>query len=47
MYGVLMDGRNFAKRATFVIGKDGKVAHFEEGMGAIDPAGAAGVCKGL
>ena len=43
-YGVLMDGRNFAKRATFVIDTAGKVAHFEEGMGAMDPAGAAGAC---
>ena len=46
-YGVLMDGRNMAKRATFVIDKDGKIAHFEEGMGAIDPAGAASACGKL
>ncbi len=46
-YGVLMDGRNFAKRATFVIDREGKIAHFEEGMGAMDPAGAAGACSGL
>lgn len=46
-YGVLMDGRNFAKRATFVIDREGKIVHFEEGMGAMDPAGAAGACRGL
>ena len=46
-YGVLMDGRNFAKRATFVIDREGKIAHFEEGMGAMDPAGAASACSGL
>ena len=46
-YGVLMDGRNFAKRATFVIDKEGKIAYFEEGMGAMDPVGAAGACGKL
>ena len=46
-YGVLMAGRNFAKRATFVIDRQGKIAHFEEGMGAMDPAGAARACSGL
>jgi len=46
-YGVLMDGRNFAKRATFVIDKEGKIAYFEEGMGALDPVGAAAACGKL
>ena len=46
-YGVLMDGRNFAKRVTFVIDKEGKVAFTEEGMGALDPVGAAGACSKL
>ena len=46
-YGVLMDGRNMAKRATFVIDKDGKITHFEEGMRAMDPAGAAAACGKL
>ena len=46
-YGVLMDGMNMAKRATFVIDKEGKISHVEEGMGAMDPAGAASACQKL
>ena len=46
-FGVLMDGPNMAKRVTFVIDKEGKIAHVEEGMGAMDPAGAAGACQKL
>ena len=46
-FGVLMDGRNFANRVTFVIDKEGKVAFFEEGMGALDPVGAASACGKL
>ena len=46
-YGVLMDGLKMAKRATFVIDKEGKIAHMEEGMAAMDPSGAAGACQKL
>ena len=46
-YGVLMDGPNMAKRATFVIDREGKITHVEEGMSAMDPAGAAGACQKL
>ena len=46
-YDVLMDGRNFAKRTTFVVGKDGKIAYIAEGMEAMDPTSAASACSGL
>ena len=45
-FGVLNE-RNMSNRTTFVIGKDGKVAHVESGSGAIDPAGAANACSKL
>ena len=46
-YDVLMAERKMASRATFVIGKDGKIAHVETGSGAIDPTGAANACGKL
>lgn len=46
-YDVLMAERNMASRATFVVGKDGKIAHIETGSAAIDPAGAANACSKL
>ena len=45
-FGVLNE-RNMSNRTTFVIGKDGKIAHVESGGGAIDPAGAAAACSKL
>ena len=45
-FGVLNE-RNMANRTTFVIAKDGKIAHVESGGGAIDPAGAANACANL
>ena len=45
-FGVLNE-RNMSNRTTFVIGKDGKIAHVESGSGAIDPAGAASACSKL
>lgn len=45
-FGVLNE-RNMSNRTTFVIGKDGKIAHVESGGGAIDPAGAANACSKL
>jgi peroxiredoxin Q/BCP len=45
-FGVLNE-RNMSNRTTFVIGKDGKIAHVESGSGAIDPAGAAAACSNL
>ena len=46
-YDVLMAERKMASRTTFVIGKDGKIAHIETGSDAIDPAGAANACGKL
>jgi peroxiredoxin Q/BCP len=46
-YGVLMAGGKMASRTTFVVGTDGKIAYVESGMGAMDPAGAAGACSKL
>ncbi len=45
-FGVLNE-RMMANRTTFVIGKDGKIAHVESGGDAIDPAGAAAACSKL
>ena len=44
-YGVLWPGRGYANRATFVIDKEGKIAHIEEGSGALDPTGAETACS--
>jgi peroxiredoxin len=44
-YGVLFPDRGFANRATFVIDKDGRIAHIEEGNTAIDPTGAETACS--
>ena len=45
-FGVLNE-RNMSNCTTFVVGKDGKIAHVESGSGAIDPAGAAAACSKL
>ncbi len=47
MYDVLNLERMMAGRATFVVSKDGKIAHVETGGAAVDPAGAAGACSKL
>jgi peroxiredoxin len=46
-YGVFNAERGFANRATFVIDKDGKIQHIEEGKEAIDPNGAETACRRL
>ena len=46
-YGVLMEDRGMANRATFVIDKEGKIQHIEEGSAAIDPTGAESACRRL
>src|SRR5262249_40388831 len=46
-YGVLMADRGIANRATFVIDKEGKIQHIEEGSAAIDPTGAETACSRL
>jgi peroxiredoxin len=45
-YGVLMPA-GVANRATFVVDKEGKIQHIEEGSGAIDPTGAETACSRL
>ncbi|MBV6430997.1 MAG: thiol peroxidase [Bryobacteraceae bacterium] len=44
-YGVLMEDRGIANRATFVVDKEGKIAYIEEGSSAIDPSGAETACS--
>jgi peroxiredoxin len=44
-YGVLMESRGIANRATFVIDSDGKIGHIEEGSSAIDITGALTACS--
>ncbi len=44
-YGVLMPDRGIANRSTFVIGKDGRIVHIEEGSSAIDITGAETACR--
>ena len=44
-YGVLMEERGIANRATFVVDMDGKIAHIEEGGSAIDISGAEMACS--
>lgn len=41
-YGVA--GVGFANRVTFVVGKDGRIAHTIEGRDAIDPGSALSAC---
>jgi peroxiredoxin len=36
-----------ANRSTFVVDKEGKIVHIEEGNGAIDPSGADLACSRL
>lgn len=45
-YGVLVEDRGFARRATFVIDKEGRIKSIEEGNSAIDVKGAlAAACQ--
>jgi len=46
-YGLLIPERGIASRATFVIDKEGRIQHIEEGSAAIEVAGAADVCARL
>jgi len=46
-YGILDDERQFARRTTFVVDKEGKIQHIEAGGGAIDPTGAIQMCSML
>ncbi len=44
-YGVLMEARGIANRATFVIDTEGKIDHIEEGSSAVDISGALNACS--
>jgi peroxiredoxin len=46
-YGVLIESAGMANRATFVVDKEGKIVHIEEGNSAIDPTGADTACSRL
>jgi len=46
-YGVLFVDYGFANRATFVIDKEGRIQHIEEGNTAMDPTGAETACSRL
>lgn len=43
-YGILNEEAQFASRTTFVVDKQGKIQHIQEGSGAIDPTTAIDVC---
>ena len=44
-YGVLWPDRGYANRATFVVDREGKIVHIEEGTSALDPTGAETACS--
>ncbi len=46
-YGVLMPDRGMAYRTTFVIDKQGRIQHIEQGNSAVDPTGAVTACSRL
>jgi peroxiredoxin len=46
-YGVLLADYGVANRATFVVDKEGRIQHIEEGGTAIDPSGAEAACSRL
>ena len=47
-YGGMMERfPTAAKRVTYVVGKDGRIAYIGEGGDAMDPAGAKAACQGL
>lgn len=46
-YGVLIPDRGLANRTTFVIDRDGKIQHIDEGSAAVDISGAATACSRL
>ena len=46
-YGILIESAGVANRATFVVDKEGKLIHIEEGNTALDPSGAETACSRL
>lgn len=45
--GTMEQYAGLAKRVTYVVGKDGRIAYIAEGREAMDPAGAKAACQGL
>lgn len=45
--GTMEQYAGLAKRVTYVVGKDGRIAYIGEGGDAMDPAGAKAACQGL
>jgi peroxiredoxin len=46
-YGVLIEDKGVANRATFVVDKNGKIQHVEEGNQAVDITAAMNACTRL
>jgi len=46
-YGVLIPEAGLAYRTTFVIDKEGRIRHIEQGNAAVDPTGAELACSRL
>ena len=46
-YGVFNEEQGFGNRATFVIDKEGKIQHIDEGNVAIDPTTVIDACNVL
>ena len=46
-YDVKGDQYEWADRTTFVVDKEGKIQHVQEGDSAVDPNNAVAVCTGL
>jgi peroxiredoxin len=46
-YGIYNDSRQFANRTTFVVDKEGKIQHVQEGNSAVDPTNAIDICLAL
>jgi len=46
-YGVLIEPRGIANRATFVVDKEGKIAYIEEGQTAVDISNTSMACSRL
>lgn len=46
-YGVLVPEMGMAFRTTFVVDKQGRIQHIEQGNSAVDPTGAETACSRL
>ncbi len=45
--GTMEQYAGIARRVTYVVGKDGRIAYIGEGGEAMDPTGAISACQGL